>query len=356
MQDDLSYLHVHPRPSSRPGSITFEAELSEPGRYALFLQFRHGGRVHTVPFTLAVTMSATLPERLELPIEGMTCASCATRIEKRLNKLDGVEATVNYATENAAVDFDPLRVAPEDLIDAIEAAGYHATLVAAEPDSAEDDPTAPLRRRLVVSALLSLPVLLLAMIAPLQFDNWQWLSLQLATPVVLWGAWPFHKAAWLNLKHGAATMDTLISVGTLAALGWSIVALFFLDAGETGMRMPFELVVGRGESAEPDLPRGRLRRDRRSSWPAAISKLAPKRRAGAALERSARAGREGRERPRRRRRASGACRSTSCGSATVRRSARREDRRPTASSRKGSSAIDRSLLTGESVPVEVGAG
>ena len=194
-------------------------------------------------------MSATLPERLELPIEGMTCASCATRIEKRLNKLDGVEATVNYATENAAVDFDPLRVAPEDLIAAIEAAGYHATLTEPEPAAVEDDPTAPLRRRLVVSALLSLPVLLLAMIEPLQFDNWQWLSLQLATPVVLWGGWPFHKAAWMNLKHGAATMDTLISVGTLAAWGWSVVALFFLDAGEPTMRMPFELVVDRGQSA-----------------------------------------------------------------------------------------------------------
>ena len=195
-------------------------------------------------------MSATLPERLQLPIEGMTCASCATRIEKRLNKLDGVEATVNYATENAAVDFDPVRVSPEDLIAAVEAAGYHATLAEPEPAAAEDDPTAPLRQRLIFSALLSLPVLLLAMIEPLQFDYWQWLALQLATPVVLWGAWPFHRAAWLNLKHATATMDTLISVGTLAAWGWSIVALFFLDAGEPTMRMPFELVAGRGESAD----------------------------------------------------------------------------------------------------------
>ena len=170
-------------------------------------------------------MSATLPERLELPIEGMTCASCATRIEKRLNKLEGVEATVNYATENAAVHFDPLRVAPEDLVAAVEAAGYQARLATDEPDEPEEDPTAPLRRRLIVSALLSLPVLLLAMIEPLQFDNWQWLSLQLATVVVLWGGWPFHRAAWLNLKHGTATMDTLISLGTLAAWGWSVVAL-----------------------------------------------------------------------------------------------------------------------------------
>ena len=198
-------------------------------------------------------MSTTSPERLELPIEGMTCASCATRIEKRLNKLEGVEATVNYATENAAVMFDPARVAPEDLVAAVEAAGYHAKLTpeGAEPEEQlELDPTAALRWRLLVSAALSLPVLLLAMIEPLQFDYWQWLSLQLATPVVLWGGWPFHRAAWLNLKHGTATMDTLISVGTLAAWGWSLVALFFLGAGETGMTMGFDLVLSRAETAE----------------------------------------------------------------------------------------------------------
>jgi Cu+-exporting ATPase len=198
-------------------------------------------------------MSTTSPERLELPIEGMTCASCATRIEKRLNKLAGVEATVNYATENAAVTFDPARVAPEDLVAAVEAAGYHAKLTAqgAEAEEqAEIDPTASLRRRLIVSAALSLPVLLLAMLEPLQFDYWQWLSLQLATPVVLWGGWPFHRAAWLNLKHATATMDTLISVGTLAAWGWSLVALFFLGAGETGMTMGFDLVLSRAETAD----------------------------------------------------------------------------------------------------------
>ena len=198
-------------------------------------------------------MSTTSPERLELPIKGMTCASCATRIEKRLNKLEGVEATVNYATENAAVMFDPARVAPEDLVAAVEAAGYHAKLTpegAEFEEQLELDPTAALRWRLLVSAALSLPVLLLAMIEPLQFDYWQWLSLQLATPVVLWGGWPFHRAAWLNLKHGTATMDTLISVGTLAAWGWSLVALFFLGAGETGMTMGFDLVLSRAETAE----------------------------------------------------------------------------------------------------------
>jgi Cu+-exporting ATPase len=196
-------------------------------------------------------VSATLPERLDLPIEGMTCAACAARIEKRLNRLDGVEASVNYATERAAVAFDPVRVAADDLVAAIEAAGYRAQL--AEPDTADgtkDDPTAPLRRRLVISAALSTPVLLLAMFEPLQFEYWQWLSLLLATPVALWGAWPFHRAAWQNLKHGAATMDTLISVGVLAAWGWSVVALVFLGAGEPGMRMGFELVFDRDAAAE----------------------------------------------------------------------------------------------------------
>jgi Cu+-exporting ATPase len=201
-------------------------------------------------------VSAQAPERLELPIEGMTCASCANRIEKRLNRLDGVEATVNYATENAAVRFDPAVVSTDELVAAVEAAGYHARLplpAEAEPEARPaaqaEDPSLPLRRRLLVSAALSVPVLALAMVEPLQFDFWQWLSLQLATPVVLWGGWPFHRAAWLNLRHGTATMDTLISVGTLAAWGWSVVALFFLDAGEAGMRMPFDLVIDRSESA-----------------------------------------------------------------------------------------------------------
>jgi Cu+-exporting ATPase len=165
-------------------------------------------------------MSATtLTERLELPITGMTCASCANRIERKLNKLDGVTATVNYATETAYVEHaDEIRV--EQLIAAVEAAGYQAALPSAQADTdqpAEQDPAARLRNRLIISALLSVPVLLISMISGLQFDNWQWLSLQLATPVVLWGAWPFHRAAWANLKHATATMDTLISVGTLAA-------------------------------------------------------------------------------------------------------------------------------------------
>jgi Cu+-exporting ATPase len=197
-------------------------------------------------------MNATT-EHIELPITGMTCASCANRIERRLNKLDGVTATVNYATEKARVDFDPGAVAPEQLVEAVQAAGYRAALPADEPAAAtetrEDDGTDSLRVRLIVSVLLSVPTLLISMVPALQFDNWQWLSLNLATPVVLWGAWPFHRAAWANLKYGAATMDTLISVGTLAAWLWSLYALFIGEAGMNDMRMPFDLIPQSGEGA-----------------------------------------------------------------------------------------------------------
>jgi Cu+-exporting ATPase len=192
--------------------------------------------------------------QVEFSIGGMTCASCAMRIEKKLNKLDGVSATVNYATERARVSY-PAGLAPEELVKTVEATGYTAKLpVPAMPETrgpvedgrAEDDPTASLRQRLVVSAVLALPVLLLSMVIPLQFDNWQWLALTLAAPVVVWGALPFHRAAWANLRHGAATMDTLISLGTLAAFGWSLYALFFGGAGDPGMRMPFTFDVARG--------------------------------------------------------------------------------------------------------------
>jgi Cu+-exporting ATPase len=193
-------------------------------------------------------------EHLDLPIAGMTCASCASRVEKNLNSLEGVTATVNYATERATVDYDAGAVAPEQLVQAVEAVGYQAVLPVTEEEAPEDasarDETAPLRTRLVVSALLSLPVLLLSMVSGLQFDNWQWLVLQLATPVVLWGGWPFHRAAWLNLRHGAATMDTLISLGTLAAWLWSVYALFIGDAGMTGMTMGFELIPEQGGGAD----------------------------------------------------------------------------------------------------------
>jgi P-type Cu+ transporter len=196
-------------------------------------------------------MTTTLPpagddlQRVELVIGGMTCASCANRVERKLNKLDGVSATVNYATEKATVTGP---VAADDLIATVEAAGYTATLPA-PPDAPEaeqedrDDPTADLRHRLLVSAALALPVVVLAMVPALQFTYWQWLSLTLAAPVWAWGAAPFHRAAWTNLRHGAATMDTLISVGTTAAMAWSVYALFLGTAGVPGMVHPFELTV-----------------------------------------------------------------------------------------------------------------
>jgi Cu+-exporting ATPase len=181
----------------------------------------------------------------------MTCASCANRIERKLNKLEGVTASVNYATEKASVEYDPAAVAPDALVGAVEAAGYHAVLPSDEPAAGEPaDETAPLRQRLIISAVLSLPVLLVSMIPALQFDNWQWLALTAASPVVLWGAWPFHRAAWLNLRHGTATMDTLISVGTLAAWLWSLYALVLGEAGMAGMRMSFDLIPSQGEGAD----------------------------------------------------------------------------------------------------------
>ncbi|TLF97853.1 copper-translocating P-type ATPase [Nocardia cyriacigeorgica] len=187
--------------------------------------------------------------QVELVIGGMTCASCANRIEKKLNKLDGVTATVNYATEKARVDFTG-DISPDELIATVEQAGYTAALpapkveTAAEP-AAEEDPTASLRTRLLVSLVLTVPVIAMAMIPALQFTNWQWLSLTLAAPVVVWGALPFHKAAWTNLRHATATMDTLVSVGTLAAFGWSIYALFWGTAGTPGMTHPFEFTISR---------------------------------------------------------------------------------------------------------------
>jgi Cu+-exporting ATPase len=189
-----------------------------------------------------------MSERLELPISGMTCASCAARVEKRLNRLDGVEATVNYATERASVALaDDSATTAEDLIAAVEQAGYEAVLPAPHDGAAQlqHDPVDDLRRRLVFAAIASLPLLALGMIPALQFDNWQWISLQLATPVLFWAAWPFHRAAWINLRHGTATMDTLISVGTLAAWSWSLVSLLFLGAGEPGMRHELTLLPTR---------------------------------------------------------------------------------------------------------------
>jgi Cu+-exporting ATPase len=206
----------------------------------------------------ATSTAAPLAEArsLELVIGGMTCASCAARIEKKLNKLDGVSATVNYATEKAKLSYAGM-VTPADLVAVVEATGYTATLPAprvsrtamtaagdVEVDE-KDDEVARLRQRLVISAALSLPVLLMSMIPMLQFDNWQWLALTLASPVVFWGAWPFHRAAFTNARHRAATMDTLISVGVGAAWLWSLWALFLGGAGMPGMRMSFDLMPSR---------------------------------------------------------------------------------------------------------------
>jgi len=188
---------------------------------------------------------------IELAITGMTCASCANRIERKLNKLDGVVATVNYATEKARVTF-PGSLTPADLVDTVEQAGYGARLPVVRTGDTdggapaeESDPTRSLRDRLLVSTVLTVPVVAMAMVPALQVDYWQWLSLTLAAPVVVWGALPFHRAAWTNLRHGTSTMDTLISLGTLAALGWSVYALFWGTAGTPGMTHAFRLTVER---------------------------------------------------------------------------------------------------------------
>jgi P-type Cu+ transporter len=298
--------------------------------------------------------------QLDLPVQGMTCSSCANRVERKLNKIEGVEASVNYATERASVRFDSAAVEPERLLEAVEEAGYTAELPSS--DSAGQDETTDaaeselgsLRKRLVASAALSLPILLMAMIPPLQFDYWQWLSLQLATPVVLWGAWPFHRAAWQNLKHATATMDTLISLGTLAAWAWSVVALFFLGAGEPGMTMSFQLIPEAGGGIEEIyfevaavvttfLLGGRY------------FEAKAKRRSGAALKALLELGAkqvsvlddDGSER-------TIAVDDLGVGQRFVVRPG--EKVATDGIVEEGRSAIDQSLLTGESVPVEVGAG
>ena len=205
-------------------------------------------------------MSTTVPapngSDVELAIGGMTCASCANRIERKLNKLDGVVATVNYATEKAKV-FVPEGYDSKLLVEEIEKTGYTAELPQPKTSGSKDgdDAEAPdlelisLKHRLVGSVVLTVPVIVMSMIPALQFTNWQWLSLALAGPVIIWAAWPFHKAAWANLQQGAATMDTLISMGTLAALLWSLYALFFGTAGVAGMTHPFELTIAPSDGA-----------------------------------------------------------------------------------------------------------
>ncbi len=305
-----------------------------------------------------MTSTVDSPRQLELTLGGMTCASCAARIERKLNKLDGVEATVNFATEKARVRF-PDSVSAADLVAAVEAAGYTARLPeppasdGAVTEVVEDDPVRPLRQRLLISLALTVPVILLAMVPVLQFDYWQWLSLTLAAPVVVYGGWPFHLATWKNLRHGTATMDTLVSMGTLAAFGWSLYALFFGTAGTLGMKHTFELSVSRGDGA------GNIYLEVAAGVTLFILagryfEARAKRRAGAALRALLHLGakdvavlRGGREEriPVDR---------LAVGDLFIVRPGEKIATDGTVV--EGSSAVDVSMLTGESVPVEVGPG
>ncbi|MET8377898.1 heavy metal translocating P-type ATPase [Streptomyces microflavus] len=311
------------------------------------------------------TATGTGTGTVELAIGGMTCASCAARIEKKLNRMDGVEATVNYATEKAKVTYRGEDVSVQDLISTVEATGYTAeeppppdtrrpdTEGSGTARSEPDDGLTALRQRLITSLVLAVPVIAMAMIPALQFDNWQWLSLTLAAPVVTYAGWPFHRAAWTNLRHGAATMDTLISVGTSAAFLWSVWALFFGTAGMTGMTHPFELTIARSDGA------GNIYLEAAAGVTAFILagryfEARSKRKAGAALR---------------------ALMELGAKEVTVLRDGR-EVTVPTSELQvgdhflvrpgekiatdgmvvEGSSAVDASMLTGESVPVEVTTG
>ncbi|MER5578025.1 heavy metal translocating P-type ATPase [Streptomyces massasporeus] len=294
---------------------------------------------------------------VELAIGGMTCASCAARIEKKLNRMDGVTATVNYATEKAKVSYSG-DVSVGDLIATVEATGYTAQEPAPPArqtgPSEEPDELRPLRERLITAVVLSVPVVAMAMVPALQFEYWQWLSLTLAAPVVTYAAWPFHKAAFTNARHGAATMDTLISVGTSAAFLWSLWALFLGTAGTPGMTHPFELTIERTDGA------GNIYLEAAAGVTAFILagryfEARAKRKAGAALR---------------------ALLELGAKDVTVLRAGGREQTVPVAELRagdrflvrpgekiatdgtveEGSSAVDASMLTGESVPVEVGTG
>ncbi|WP_328311382.1 heavy metal translocating P-type ATPase [Streptomyces sp. NBC_00442] len=308
------------------------------------------------------------PTAVELAIGGMTCASCAARIEKKLNRMDGVEATVNYATEKAKVTFGGA-VSVAELIATVEATGYTAeepAPVRTGPGPAGDgeggeggdaEPAGalrPLRRRLLVAVVLAVPVIAMSMTPALQFAYWQWLSLALTVPVVTYAAWPFHRAAWTNARHGAATMDTLISVGTSAAFLWSVWALVFGTAGMIGMTHPFELTIGRSDGA------GNIYLEAAAGVTAFILagryfEARSKRKAGAALR---------------------ALLELGAKNVTVLRPDGSEHTVPTVELKggdrflvrpgekiatdgtvvEGSSAVDVSMLTGESVPVEVTPG
>ncbi|MGW2060078.1 heavy metal translocating P-type ATPase, partial [Streptomyces sp. NPDC001937] len=291
----------------------------------------------------------------------MTCASCAARIEKKLNRMDGVSATVNYATERAKVSYRSEGLSVQDLITTVEKTGYTARRPAppvrteGSAPAPEDgaDALRPLRQRLLTAVVLAVPVIAMAMIPALQFMYWQWLSLTLTVPVVTYAAWPFHRAAWTNARHGAATMDTLISVGTSAAFLWSVWALFFGTAGMPGMTHPFELTIGRSDGA------GNIYLEAAAGVTAFILagrwfEARSKRKAGAALKTLLELGAK---------------------EVTVLRGGR-EVTVPTAELQvgnrflvrpgekiatdgtvvEGASAVDASMLTGESVPVEVGVG
>ncbi|MFE4870212.1 heavy metal translocating P-type ATPase [Streptomyces sp. NPDC056682] len=313
-------------------------------------------------------MTTTTPGAadVELAIGGMTCASCAARIEKKLNRMDGVDATVNYATEKAKVTFRE-DVSVADLIATVEATGYTATppapapaLVPTAPDgSGQPEPEAAdelrtLRQRLTTAVALAVPVIAMSMVPALQFQYWQWLSFTLTAPVVTYAAWPFHRAAWTNARHGAATMDTLISVGTSAAFLWSVWALFFGTAGMPGMTHPFELTISRSDGA------GNIYLEAAAGVTAFILagryfEARSKRKAGAALK---------------------ALLELGAKDVTVIRPDGSEVTIPTAELTvgdrflvrpgekiatdgtvvEGSSAVDASMLTGESVPVEVTPG
>jgi len=295
---------------------------------------------------------------VELAIGGMTCASCAARIEKKLNRMEGVTATVNYATEKARVSYGGEVTVP-DLIATVEATGYTARRPAPPEEPAgggtpEPDELLPLRQRLITAVVLAVPVIAMAMVPALQFEYWQWLSLTLAAPVVTYAAWPFHRAAFTNARHGAATMDTLISVGTSAAFLWSLWALFLGTAGTPGMTHPFELTIARGDGA------GNIYLEAAAGVTAFILagryfEARAKRKAGAALR---------------------ALLELGAKDVTVLTSDGGEKTVPVAELRtgdrflvrpgekiatdgtvvEGSSAVDASMLTGESVPVEVAAG
>ncbi|MER6606753.1 heavy metal translocating P-type ATPase [Streptomyces sp. NPDC000927] len=316
---------------------------------------------HTATTGTGSGTAAGATAEVELAIGGMTCASCAARIEKKLNRMDGVEATVNYATEKAKVSYRGEDISVQDLIATVEKTGYTAhepappvrTEEGSPAADAEGDELRPLRQRLVTAVALAVPVIALSMVPALQFDYWQWLALTLTAPVVTYAAWPFHRAAWTNARHGAATMDTLISVGTSAAFLWSLWALFFGTAGMTGMTHPFELTIGRTDGA------GNIYLEAAAGVTAFILagryfEARSKRKAGAALK---------------------ALLELGAKEVTVLRGGR-EVTVPTAELQvgdrflvrpgekiatdgivvEGASAVDASMLTGESVPVEVGVG